>query len=558
MHKKMFCSFSFLFCLYGFFAQASLPITSDLVLWLDASNPQSLVSQDGSLTHGDRILIWKDVLTGDNTVSQDFIQADPAHQPVWFERISVLNGSSAVLFDGIKTFLQSSTLYIGPETTVFILAQSATQLNTPGSVHRPILAADNNPFKPDGNGYGIAYQHPMSRELVVSLGNDTEEEKLVGTDFNSEDWEMNIITFRRQGSVLSEIHKRTARNAEDVLMGTETALTRTSGLHTGYELGAETGHSARYYKGFLSEVIIYNRYLNDTEMQQVSDYLYSKHFESAAKDPFNAQVYLPFDEGWDNSGLLFTEKATVATYNGITPKFATGIRGKCFDLSHAVMSTSAGCLLYGISGTEDTELETQLNGAKSITLCGWFNAVNEPLKAFSGFLGRTGQLMVRSYDNESRLVLGINNNWTSLDSDVTFNETNEWIFWAVTYDGTQSSSNVKWYKGDTNGNFSLLKVQSLSAGHLANVHEPLALGNLLTSGAYCFAGFMDEMRIFTSQSDASGALSLSQLEAVYEHGKSPFCGDPQHPYPAGDVNRDCTVNFEDIAEFFYQWQLDVN
>ncbi len=269
-------------------------------------------------------------------------------------------------------------------------------------------------------------------------------------------------------------------------------------------------------------------------------------------------VYLPFDEEWDSFGLLFTEEATVATYNSITPKFATGIRGKCFDLSHAVMGDSAGCLIYGVSGTEDTELETQLNGAKSITLCGWFNAVNEPLKAFSGFLGRTAQLMVRSYDNQSRLVLGINNNWTPLDSDVTFDEMDEWIFWAVTYDGTQSSSNVKWYKGDTNGNFSLLKVQSLSAGCLADVHEPLAVGNLLTSGAYCFAGLMDEMRIFTSQSDDGGALSQSDLETIwdYDYDPSVYCGELAQPIPVGDFDKNCIVDFDDLAIFFMNWLLD--
>ncbi|OHB59693.1 MAG: hypothetical protein A2Y12_11560 [Planctomycetes bacterium GWF2_42_9] len=33
----------------------------------------------------------------------------------------------------------------------------------------------------------------------------------------------------------------------------------------------------------------------------------------------------------------------------------------------------------------------------------------------------------------------------------------------------------------------------------------------------------------------------------------PICGDPQHPYPAGDMNQDCTVNLFDLAMFSSHW-----
>ncbi len=538
-------------------AFANPPVTAGLTLWLDASNTSALTSQDGQLNHGDRISSWQDIRTGDNTSSDDFIQNDPAYQPIWFEKVQGLNGTSAVLFDGTKTFLHSDSLYLGPQTTVFIVAQNAIQLDTAGSVHRPILAADNNPFRPDGTGYGIAYQYPDSRDVVVSLGNGNLEEKLIAEDCNLEDWSMNIILFRRDGNTDSQVFQRTLHDGENILKADQLDLTRTTGLHTGYELGAETGHQARYYKGFISEILIYNLALNDAETKQVSDYLYNKHFNTSGEDPFGALLYLPFESNWNNCGQLISEKAAAVTYNDITPGFAAGVRGKCMDLSEAQMSTSAGCVLYGTAGTQDTPLEQQLNNAQSITLCGWFNA-NEPMKAFSGFLGRMGQLMVRCYDNDSRLVLGINNNWTPTDNSIVFNESGQWAFWAVTYDGTQSFNNVKWYKGDINGNFTLLQTQSLSAGPLAEVHDQLAIGNLLTSGAYSFAGLLDELRIFTSQTDGEGALSQTQLQEIYQHGRSPYCGDAGHPYPPGDANKDCVVDLEDIVELIYHWQVDVN
>jgi hypothetical protein len=33
----------------------------------------------------------------------------------------------------------------------------------------------------------------------------------------------------------------------------------------------------------------------------------------------------------------------------------------------------------------------------------------------------------------------------------------------------------------------------------------------------------------------------------------PKCGDPTHPFPAGDWNKDCYVNFKDLAIFVSQW-----
>jgi hypothetical protein len=557
MIKRFFLCIVFIGLITLSVAFADPPVTEDLTLWLDASRNGTITSEDGNLDHGDRISAWQDILTGDNTSEDDFIQNDPANRPVWFEKIQGRHGTSAVLFDGTKTFLSSNSLYIGPQTTVFIVAQNAIQLNTPGSVHRPLLAADNNPFRPDGTGYGISYQYPGSRELIVSLGNGTIEEKIIAENHNLQDWSMNIILFRRNGVKDSQIFQRTIRDSENILKGDQLDLTRTTGLYTGYELGAETGHQARYYKGFISEILIYNRPLNDTETKQVSDYLYNKHFEVSNEDPFDAMIYLPFENNWYNYGELITEKGDAVTYNDITPGFGTGIRGKSLDLSQAQMSNSAGCVLYGSEGTKDTLLEKNLNNAHSITLCGWFNA-NEPMKAFSGFLGRMGQLMVRCYDNDSKIVLGINNNWTPTDNSIVFNESGLWTFWAVTYDGTQSSNNVNWYKGDIHGNFNHVQNQSLNAGPLAEVHDQLAVGNLLTSGAYSFSGLLDEFRIFTSQIDSSGALEPSQLQNIYEHGRSPYCGDSRHPYPLGDINNDCVVDLEDLAEFVEHWQVDVN
>jgi hypothetical protein len=36
------------------------------------------------------------------------------------------------------------------------------------------------------------------------------------------------------------------------------------------------------------------------------------------------------------------------------------------------------------------------------------------------------------------------------------------------------------------------------------------------------------------------------------------CGDATHPYPKGDINHDCRVDFTDIAMLCADWLKDTN
>ena len=560
--KDILFIFISLGCLFHLRAE-NLTVTSGLALWIDASNPSSIVSSDGVLSHGDRIVQINDIITGDNSFNDYFVQADTQHQPIWFESIASLDGSSGVLFDGVKTFLHSSTLNISEDMTTFIVAQNALQLSTWGSIHRPILASDDNPFQAIGTGYGFAYQMPGVDSFVVSLGNDTTEQKLTAESINTENWELNILAVRRESSTLSEIWQRTSLDTENLLMGNTEVLTRSGSLHTGYNLGAEPSVATRYYKGFICEIIIYNRTLSDLEMQQVSDYLYNKYFYLESEDPFDALLYLPFDQDFNNYGTAIPEKGLAVTYNNITPVLGiadSGIQGRCLDLTEAAMATSAGCVLYGKPGSDNTILENNLNGLKSLTACGWFNTNddNVTLKSYTGFLGRLGQLMVRSYDDNSRLVLGVNNNWTTADNNVKYDESNQWVFWAVTYDGTIGTGNVKWYKGLEGETLSLLATHSLNAGTLATVDDELVVANLLTNGSYSFAGLFDELRLFGSKTNNSGALPISVIQEIFDYSQQTKCGDNDHFYPTADINHDCRVDLHDLAELAYNWQIDVN
>ncbi len=275
-------------------------------------------------------------------------------------------------------------------------------------------------------------------------------------------------------------------------------------------------------------------------------------------DPFEALVYLPFENDWNNHGSAQPDTAQVSFVDGIQPQFGTGLRKTGLDLSAAQMGKAAGCVNFGIPGTENTPVEEALNGLKSLTLCGWFHtaAAGNRLLTNTGFCGRLGQLMLRSYDNDSHMVLGVNNLWTPVDGDIVFDQENQWVFFAVTYDSTRSSGHVHWYKAipDTAGGVQSVKSHDLSAGPLQEKDSELTVANLLASGAYSFSGYFDEFRIFGSKDNASGALDIQQIQEIYEYDLQPVCGS-DIPIPPGDTNRDCIINFKDFIDIASGWMF---
>lgn len=271
---------------------AALPITSNLEFWLDASDMSSIVAADGSLSNGEKISGWNDILTGDNTTADNAVQSDPNNQPVWIESVTALNNNSAVMFDGRMDYLNSATLNIGPDATVFIVSQSAVQTHYTSAYHRPVLAADNSPWYSsspgffDGDGYGFYYSRSGVEEAGVQLA-DPVSGYLDGVSTSLEqDFSFNIQIFRRDGAQTdgTELYIRKVGDANAVLADMDIFF-EDSVLHTGYDIGANppehNGHENRYYMGQIAEIIVYNTTLSESDMNLVSDYLYDKYHEPA-------------------------------------------------------------------------------------------------------------------------------------------------------------------------------------------------------------------------------------------------------------------------------------
>ena len=264
-------------------AAVTLPYTSGLDMWLDASNTASLVAQDGSLDDGDALSAWN----SSGLASIDATQANVTRQPTWIENVAGLGGKSAVEFSGATngTYMGLSSLSMGSNTTVFFVSQNAVQTAT-GSAHRPLLAANNNPYRADGDGYGIGYRREGSNAVNVSLGNGTSEQSLSHTLAASGQFE--VITYAK-ASTAATLRRSGYQVAANTQQDPLTAY------HTGYNLGADPNDSTRYYAGQMAEVLVYDHALGETERDAVENYLHMKY--GLWEAPYQNQLHVWLDGG---------------------------------------------------------------------------------------------------------------------------------------------------------------------------------------------------------------------------------------------------------------------
>lgn len=532
-------------------SSSGLPVQHNLKLHLDAQNKESLFAHGGFLRAGSKINVWQDISNNAN----NFIQGDSWKSPVWIDKITSLNGLAAMQFDGSSSYMSCESLSIGVNHTMFVLLQNAYQKPDyllPGVGNfSVILSCFDNPFLDNADGFGLVYNYNYEGDAGLVKG----AEFTLAQNYNDFLGEFAILAVKIDENGNAQLYRQSADDIKAVSVGGIYKFTVPSQMSVGYYLCNGVVHGARNYRGYIAELIVYENCLSEQAVIDVSNYFYAKYF-CRGVDKFGAGVYLDFEKNLVNRGSTGFDKGQFTVANGITPKFGKAQRGFAMDLTLAQMGQSAGCAVFGVEGTENSPIEVFLNGLRSFTACGWFNTQNKgSIKSYTGFFGRIGQLFLRSFDDQSRMVLGVNNQWTTADSDIVFNEQNQWVFWAVSYDGGLSSNNVKWYKGKPTSGVALIKTNSLNAGILNNTNGNLAFGNLLPNGSYAFAGLLDEIRIFGSKTDASGVLSFAAINELFDDGKEKIC-EINEVY--GDFNGDCIVDIQDISQLFWTWGADTN
>ncbi|MEI8043740.1 MAG: LamG-like jellyroll fold domain-containing protein, partial [Verrucomicrobiota bacterium] len=162
----------------------------------------------------------------------------------------------------------------------------------------------------------------------------------------------------------------------------------------------------------------------------------------------------------------------------------------------------------------------KLNGLTNITLVTWLNLQAAPavsdrlldkLASAAGFSWKinTPNAGTVSAANFS-LALHINSTTTVSTSGADTGADHQWVFMAVTYDGTASSGNVKFYTGTTNGAVTQLgSALSRNAGKIADTSNDFRVGCVdYTTSDRTPPALFDEVRVYNT------VLSAVELEDV--------------------------------------------
>lgn len=227
------------------------------------------------------------------------------------------------------------------------------------------------------------------------------------------------------------------------------------------------------------------------------------------------------------SAVLWNSSYSPTDLHGASGSGVSGGPGdRAFDNSASTGMGNAGTggMLY--VGDLDA-----VDGLKSFTLQGWFKssvAINGVARLFDKNSGSgNAGFQLRSTATAGQLLLQVNS--ASVTSSAAYGATNEWVFFAVTFDGTSTTDNVKFYVGSQASEVSLVTTASIGATMANPNAATLVVGNsswLLPSGPQVnnrpFDGVMDNFRIYGALSGAGGMLSLSELEGIRLNDVTPI------------------------------------
>ncbi|MDZ4819548.1 MAG: LamG-like jellyroll fold domain-containing protein [Planctomycetota bacterium] len=169
-----------------------------------------------------------------------------------------------------------------------------------------------------------------------------------------------------------------------------------------------------------------------------------------------------------------------------------------------------------------------IDSSTAFTIAGWFktdsteqigmNAVlvsNAPLLSF----GPQGGFVLQGGNTPGSLSLGVNtaalSNVNRVQSSPAFGATESWVNFAVTYDGTQTTNNVRFFRGTPDSPLVLTDTLTLNAGVVGENNFPLIIGNT-EANLNGFDGFLDNIRIWNEVIPLSALRTIGETDVVPE------------------------------------------
>ena len=211
---------------------------------------------------------------------------------------------------------------------------------------------------------------------------------------------------------------------------------------------------------------------------------------------------------WDWPLTFQSQDGATADWHGAQGSGLSGKPGdRAFDnvASTQMGSGGLGGRAWGVPGDSPA--------LDSVTFSGWFRTEGQPIGSFGRLWFWDGPRQVFGYPDASLYFAAGGNR--SVGSDAAYPEVDEWVFFAVTFDGTQSADNVTFWKGTLTSAVSAVSTRSLPAGAFEPANYQFALGNSYheSSPTQPLDGQMDNFRLHGGTGSA-GVLQQSELEAL--------------------------------------------
>lgn len=196
--------------------------------------------------------------------------------------------------------------------------------------------------------------------------------------------------------------------------------------------------------------------------------------------------------------------------NGTGSVFSTG------DGNNNYLTTATTALPDGAIGDI-----AKLDGLSSFTLALWVNLqsvslndrfmsdggapVTPTINGFDFYMGAPG-----SGISASNFQLTLSVNGTSVNSSVGTGALNQWVFFAVTYDGTLATNNVTFYRGTPSSTATQLgTTATLAKGAVGDNTLPFQVaGTAQTTNDRTPTGFFDDIRVYSGAADAAFVESI--------------------------------------------------
>jgi hypothetical protein len=322
-------------------------------LWLKADAGTSSTVDGAALSQ------WQDQSGNNNHVSQ----ATAVNRPVYEAGItSTLNGMPSVEFDNDNTnydylsIADNSTIDNFSGFTSFAIFRLKT--GTPGGTPRGIFSKRSNP----STQYSYSLFHFTSNRINLDV-NGTGNRLQSATSFNESIDHLVVASFNP--TLATNEQKLYVGNAQDA-QNNNTAATvanTTSSLHIGVLYG-HTGAN-KQFNGYIGEIILYNRILNDPERIIVANYLSAKYNVSlSSNDRYAGDT--PANGNYDFEVAGLGKDAT-----GTSPSFSASTCGGLGISATGSGLDNSDFILAGHATTTNSQVSTDVGGMTGTNNARW-------------------------------------------------------------------------------------------------------------------------------------------------------------------------------------------